>query len=133
MTAIVVDTSAIIAILRGEPEKDSFVDAILHATSGLISAVSLQEACMVIAGRDGSEDRWSMLDALMADLALEVVPHDAALARIAGQAFLRFGKGRHRAALNLGDCAAYALAKANGLRLLFKGNDFIRTDIEAAI
>lgn len=107
MTAIVVDTSAIIAILRNEPEKDRFVDALLAANPRFMSAVSLQEAAMVIAGRLG----------------------DAA----AREAFLRFGKGRHAASLNFGDCAAYALARANQLPLLFKGGDFGQTDIVAAV
>lgn len=133
MTAIVIDTSAIIAILRDEPEKDRFIDAILEAAPRLMSAVSLQEAYMVVAGREGDEGDWEPLDALMDELDLEVVAHDAALARIARAAFLRFGKGRHRARLNFGDCAAYALAKANDLKLLFKGEDFARTDVEAAI
>ena len=129
MTAIVVDTSAIIAILRAEPEKERFVDAILAATPRLISAVSLQELGMVVAGRFADERIWEPLDALLDRLDLQVVAHDASLVRIARQAFLRFGKGRHPARLNLGDCAAYALAKANNLPLLFKGDNFPRTDI----
>jgi ribonuclease VapC len=129
LTAIAVDTSAIIAILRNEPEKDRFVDAILAATSRYISAVSLQELGMVVAGRFGDAGMWEPLDALLEQLDLQVVAHDASLARIARQAFLRFGKGRHPARLTLGDCASYALAKANNLPLLFKGDDFPRTDI----
>ena len=132
MTAIVVDTSAILAILRSEPEKDRFVDAILAATTRFMSAVSLQEAGMVIVGRFGDAGDWGPLDALLARLDVEIVAHDAALARAARQAFLRFGKGRRGARLNLGDCAAYALARANDLPLLFKGEDFPRTDIAAA-
>jgi len=133
LTAIVVDTSAIIAILRDEPEKDHFVDAILTANPRFMSAVSLQEAGMVVAGRRGEAAAWETLDALVTRLNLEIVAHDAALARIARQAFLRFGKGRHPARLNFGDCAAYALARANGLALLFKGKDFAKTDIAAAV
>ena len=63
---------------------------------------------------------------------MQIIPHDAALATIAREAFLRFGKGRHRAALNFGDCASYALAKARDLPLLFKGGDFSETDLAAA-
>lgn len=129
MTAIVVDTSAIIAILRNEPEKDRFVDAILAATPRFISAVSLQEFGMVVAARFADESIWKPLDALLDQLDLQVVPHDASLAPIARNVFLRFGKCRHPARLNLGDCASYALAKANNLPLLFKGNHFPRTDI----
>lgn len=133
MTAIVADTSAIVAILRDEPEKDRFVDALLAASPRFMSAVSLQEAGMVIAGRFGGDAIWRPLDALLARLDMEIVAHDAALARIARQAFLRFGKGRHPAGLNFGDCAAYALARAYALPLLFKGEDFTKTDIVAAI
>lgn len=131
MTAIVVDTSAIIVILRNEPEKDRFVDAILAASSRFMSAVSLQELGMVVAGRHGDDRAWEPLDALIVRLGLEIVAHDTGLARMAREAFLRFGKGRHPARLNFGDCAAYALAKANDLALLFKGDDFANTDIAA--
>lgn len=132
MTAIVVDSSAVVAILRDEPEKDRFVDAILAASPRLISVVSVQELGMIVAGRYGDERTSEPLDALLDRLGLEVVAHDARLAAIAREAFLRFGKGRHSARLNFGDCAAYALAKANDLALLFKGDDFARTDIAAA-
>ena len=127
------DTSAIIAILRAEPEERRFTDAIIDADAACLSAVSLQESAMVLAGQRGTAATWRPLDALIQQLALEVVPHDAELARIAREAFLRFGKGRHPAALNFGDCAAYALAKARGLPLLFKGHDFVQTDIAVAL
>jgi ribonuclease VapC len=133
LTAIVVDTSAILAILRGEPEKDRFMDAILAATPRFMSAVSLQEAGMVIAGRFGDARDWGPLDALLARLDVEIVAHDAALAQVAREAFLRFGNGRHAARLNFGDCAAYALARANDLPMLFKGEDFVKTDIVVAV
>jgi ribonuclease VapC len=132
LSAIVADTSAIVAILRNEPEKDRFVDTILAASPCFISAVSLQELGMVVAGRHGDARTWEPLDALIARLGLEVVAHDASLARIAREAFLRFGKGRHPARLNFGDCASYALAKANNLALLFKGDEFAKTDIGMA-
>lgn len=132
MNGIVVDTSAIIAILRGEPEKDRFISTILTAYPRLMSAVSFQEASMVLAGRAGGDAEWKLLDALLSDLDLEIVAHGSSLALAARKAFLRFGKGRHPAALNFGDCAAYALAKANDLPLLFKGGDFGQTDILTA-
>jgi ribonuclease VapC len=132
LTALVVDTSAIVAILRDEPEKDRFVDMILRADARFMSAVSIQEAGMVVLGRHGDEAAWEPLDALLARLNVDVVAHDAELARIARVAFLRFGKGRHPAGLNFGDCAAYALAKSGALPLLFKGGDFAKTDISAA-
>lgn len=88
---------------------------------------------MVIAGRFGDDAVWEPLDALLARLDIEIIAHDAALAMIAREAFLRFGKGRHPAGLNFGDCAAYALAKANDAPLLFKGKDFTQTDITPAV
>ena len=88
---------------------------------------------MVIAGRTGNDAAWQKLDDLIRDAALEVVAHDRRLAQIARQAFLRFGKGRHPARLNCGDCAAYALAKSLTIPLLFKGSDFAQTDIVAAL
>ena len=89
---------------------------------------------MVLAGRHGrggAED-WKPLEALLIRLEIEIVAHDERLAHSAWLAFLQFGKGRHPAALNLGDCAAYALAKAHDLPLLFEGNDFSRTDVKVA-
>ena len=133
MTAIVVDTSAIVAMLRDELEKDRFIDAILAAAPRLMSAVSLQEAGMVIAGRFGDGAAWEPLDALLTRLDIEIVAHDAMLARTAREAFLRFGKGRHPARLNFGDCAAYALAASSGFPLLFKGDDFRKTGVLAAV
>jgi ribonuclease VapC len=97
LTAIVVDTSAVVAILRNEPEKDGFVDAILAAAPRFMSAVSLQEAGMAAAGRLGDDAILQLLDALLVRLDVEIVAHDVALARIACEAFLRFGKDRHPA------------------------------------
>jgi ribonuclease VapC len=98
-----------------------------------MSAVSLQEAGMVAAGRFGDDAILQLLHALLVRLDVEIVAHDAALARIAWEAFLRFEKGRHPARLNFGDCAAYALARANDLPLLFKGDGFAKTDIVAVV
>jgi ribonuclease VapC len=133
LTAIAVDTSAIIAILRAEAEERRFTDAIIDADAACMSAVNLQETSIVLAGQRGSAAVWQPLDELIRRFRLEIVPHDRHLATVASEAFLRFGKGRHPAALNCGDCAAYALAKARGLPLLFKGRDFARTDITAVI
>jgi len=129
---IVVDSSALIAILRREPEADSFLQVIVGAEGCLLSAVSLLETSMVMAGRTGDAARWAELDALIARADMQVVAQDAGLTEEARRAFLRYGKGRHPAALNLGDCASYALAKARNLPLLFKGNDFPNTDLAAA-
>src|SRR3546814_9737296 len=97
-----------------------------------MSAVGLQEASMVIAGTQGTSVLWNSLDAFIAR-SIEIVPFDEVQARLARDAFLRYGKGRHPAALNLGDCAAYALAAMRGLPLLFKGADFRHTDIVPAL
>lgn len=129
---IVVDTSAVIAILRREPEVDVYMRAIAAAERRLISAVSVLEAAMVIAGTTGGAGSWGPLDALVADV-LEVVPFDADQEVRARQAFVRFGRGRHPAALNFGDCAAYALAATRGAPLLFKGADFTKTDLTSAL
>ena len=88
---------------------------------------------MVMAGRLGDAASWQGLDELIEGAELEIVPHDRELALIARDAFLRFGKGRHPARLNCGDCASYALAKQRGIPLLFKGGDFARTDIVPAL
>ena len=126
---IVVDSSALIAILRREPEADRFLRVIAAADRCFLSAVSLLETSMVLAGRTGDRTAWAGLDALIARAGMEVVAQDADQARLAREAFLGFGKGRPPAALNLGDCAAYALARSRGLPLLFKGEDFVRTDL----
>ena len=87
---------------------------------------------MMLAGRTGDSTAWTGLDALVARAGMEVVAQDAEQARLVRAAFLRFGKGRHPAALNLGDCATYALARSRALPLLFKGDDFTQTDLVPA-
>jgi ribonuclease VapC len=129
---IVIDSSALIAILRREPEADSFLQVIAVADGCLLSSVSLLETSMVLAGRTGDAASWTDLDALIARAAMQVVAQDAGLVEAAREAFRRYGKGRHPAGLNLGDCASYAVAKARNLPLLFKGNDFPKTDLTAA-
>ena len=129
---IAVDTSALIAILFAEPESEAFKNRIASEPACL-SAVSLQEASMVMAGRLGDATAWQELDDLIRDAPLEVIAHDLVLAGFARDAFLRFGKGRHPARLNCGDCASYALAKSLNIPLLFKGGDFARTDIVPAL
>ncbi len=129
---IVVDTSALIAILRREPEADRFLQIIVERMPCLVMSVSVLEASIVLTGRRGDATPWLELDALIARAGIEVVAQDQALAGLAREAFLRFGKGRHPAALNLGDCSTYALAKARGLPVLFKGEDFSRTDLQVA-
>lgn len=130
---MVVDTSATVAILRMEAEADVFLLAISRADPCFMSAVSVEEASLVLAGRRGGPEAWDELDAFLERSEIQVVPFDRGLARLARNAFIRFGKGRHGAALNLGDCASYALAKERDLPLLFKGNDFAKTDIAPAV
>jgi ribonuclease VapC len=129
---IAVDTSAVIAILFAEPESEAFRRRI-SIESACLSAVSLQEASMVMAGRRSNEAPWRRLDEFIRDAPLEIVAYDQELAEIGRLAFLLFGKGRHPARLNCGDCASYALAKKRKIPLLFKGSDFARTDIVAAL
>ncbi len=127
---IVVDSSALVAIIKGEAEGAGFAASLAKSGGCLVSAVSLMETSFVIAGRQKGAAAWRSLDLLVADM--EIVAFDVALALLARDAFVRYGKGRHPAGLNMGDCASYALAKSRGLKLLFKGDDFARTDIVAA-
>ena len=129
---IVLDSSALIAVLRREPEADSFLSIIAEEELCLLSAVSLLETSLVLASRTGDARSWRDLDALIARAGMQVVPQDMELAETARAAFLHYGKGRHPAGLNLGDCASYALAKHRDLPLLFKGTDFSRTDLRSA-
>ncbi len=129
---MIVDSSAIVAILGGEPEATRFATAIHSDPSPKISAVNWLEVAMVADSRTRPELQGTF-DALMEGLPIEIVPFDATQARMARQANLDFGRNRHKAALNYGDCMAYALAKVAGEPLLFKGNDFIHTDITPAL
>lgn len=126
---MVIDTSAVVAILRLEPEAGAFIDAIAGTLVRVMSAVSVQEASMVLAGRAFGPEAWAELDELIERARIEVAPYDGDQARAARAAFLRFGKGRHPAGLNFGDCASYALAQTRRMPLLFKGEDFARTDV----
>ena len=125
---MIIDSSALVAILRNEPERSAFESAILTGSPRLMSAVTKLEASMVAVGRRGPAAAAD-LDALIRDLHIEIVPFDEHQADIAREAFARYRKGRHRAALNFGDCAAYALAIAEAEPLLFKGTDFGATDV----
>ncbi len=128
---MVIDTSAVLAILRNEPERRRFNQAIEADTTRLMSVASFVEASMVMEARHGY-DGIRDLDLFLARAEIELVPVDVNQSHIARQAFRRYGKGRHQAALNFGDCFTYALAKTTEEPLLFKGNDFSQTDIEAA-
>jgi len=127
---MVADTSSLIAILFDEPEKLAFANMIDKAADPKVSAVTRVEAMMVYLGRRRNESS-DVLD-LIEILGLKTVDVDRAQSDRALDAFTRFGKGRHHARLNLGDCFAYALAATLSEPLLFKGNDFGRTDIAPA-
>lgn len=127
---IVADTSALIAVVLGEPEADRFLSA-LRTEPVAISAVSLTEASIVAARRQGP-DAERDLELLVDGVVDQVTPVDESHARAAVAAWRRYGKGRHPAALNLGDCFAYATASLAGLPLLFKGEDFAQTDLATA-
>ena len=129
---IAIDTSAMIAILRREDEAEPFARVIAEAERCFFSAVGLLEASMVRIGR-GPPELANLLDTLVQELAIEIVPIDEELARESREAFIRFGKGRHSAGLNFGDCVSYALAQTRGLPLLYKGDDFAKTDVIGAL
>jgi ribonuclease VapC len=128
---IAIDTSALIAIFRLEPEADTFLKALVRAEGRAMSAFSVLEASMVMSGGSADSSPFEPLDEFLIEAGIEIVPFDGNQASLARQAFLRFGKGRHKAGLNMGDCASYALAKSRKAPLLFKGDDFRHTDIIA--
>jgi len=129
---MVIDTSALVAVLLGDASAPGLAAAIEAASSRLLSAANLLETAMVVESRKG-EAAGRDLDLLLYRAAIEVVPVDHDQAEIARTAWRQFGKGRHPAGLNYGDCFAYALAKARQMPLLFSGDDFARTDIEPAL
>jgi ribonuclease VapC len=129
---MVIDTSAIIAILFDEPDHRRYAEAIAAAPVRLVSAVTRVELSFVAEGRKGEAGR-ARLDRFFALTGTEIVSITPRHAEIAIDAFRRFGKSRHRAALNIGDCFSYALATATNHPLLFKGNDFIHTDIRPVL
>ena len=128
---MVIDTSAVIAILLGEPEAQVFAEAIRDSAVRLVSAVSALEASIVIETRKGPAGGRD-LDLFLHRANAEVVPFTAEQFEVARNAYRKFGKGIHPAGLNFGDCCAYALARVSGEPLLAKGTDFPRTDITLA-
>lgn len=127
---MVIDTSAILAWLKGEPERARIVAAIETHSIRRVSAVSLLEAQIVVRSRE-HPDMMAKLHQFLEAIDAIVVPFDEDQAHIAADAFRRYGKGQgHAAQLNMGDCAVYALTKAKKEPLLFVGNDFARTDLE---
>lgn len=128
---MIVDTSALLAILLREPEAEEFARAIERADVVRLSVAGYLEAALFV-DRHGDEVRRAQFDTFLAEFSIRLEPVTAEQGRMAREAFRAFGKGRHPAGLNYGDCFAYALAKALREPLLFKGNDFSQTDVEAA-
>ncbi len=125
---MVIDTSALASIFFGEPERQQFLAAITAAGSRLVSAASMLETGVVIESRQG-EAAGREFDLFVVRANLQIVAVDAEQAELARSAWRKYGKGRHPAALNFGDCFSYALAKASGEPLLAKGTDFSQTDL----
>jgi ribonuclease VapC len=129
--AIVADTSAIMAILYDEPEAAKMRQALHAAKSALISAANVLELQLVIAGAR-SRTGWQQAADLLRQYNIAIHPFDERQLHLAREAALKYGKGRHKAKLNFGDCFAYALAKSEGVPLLCTGRDFAHTDLEMA-
>lgn len=129
---MVIDTSALIAILGDEPERRAFIEKIEVAETRLISAVTFVETSIILEARHGAEGPRHF-DLFLDRAGIEIAPVDDEQAREARLGFSRFGKGRHPAGLNFGDCFPYALAVTAGEPLLFKGDDFTNTDIVSAV
>ncbi len=126
---MVIDTSALIAILLGEHDSKVFAIAIANDPKRLISAFSALEVSIVIEAKKG-EAGGRELDLLLHRSQVEIVAMDSDQAELTRIAWRTFGKGRHQAGLDIGDCCSYALSKSSGEPLLFKGNDFSKTDLE---
>jgi ribonuclease VapC len=128
---MIVDASALLAIVLDEDDGKRFYVSLGRAGTSAISAVNFVEAA-IRADEDRTGSRGELLDEMMQRFDVRIASITPEQAKVAREAYQRFGKGRHPARLNLGDCFAYALAKARGEPLLFKGADFAKTDIEAA-
>jgi len=129
---MVIDTSAAFAIIAEEPDANVFAELIEAFEERRMSTVSILELNIVVANRFGSAD-LARVEQFLARAGVRSVPFDADCEKVATAAFVRFGKGRHAAALNFGDCAAYALAQLLNEPLLFKGDDFSKTDVKIAL
>jgi ribonuclease VapC len=129
---MVIDTSALLAIFLAEPERKPFLDSILQSETRMISAANVLETGIVLEARRG-ESAGREFDLFLVRANLQIVSVDSEQAEIARSAWRKYGKGRHPAALNFGDCFAYALAKSSGEPLLAKGTDFVATDIDVCL
>jgi ribonuclease VapC len=129
---MVIDSSALVAILKNEPEAEMFAKVINDAETCMMSVANVLEASLVMQSRHHDDGEFK-LDVFLKDSAIEIVPFTQDQLDIARRAFRKYGKGRHPAGLNFGDCIAYALAKDMDEPLLFKGGDFSKTDIISAV
>ena len=129
---MIVDRSAILAVLFDEPDAERFTKAIAEAPHCRMSVANFLEAALVIEGRAGLAGGHE-LDIFIERAAVELIPISIEHAQAARRAWRRFGKGNHSAGLNFGDCFAYALAEVTGEPLLYKGEDFALTDVESAL
>ena len=129
---MIVDTSAVLAVLFDEPDAERFTRAIAEAPHCRMSTANFLEAALVVEGRAGLVGGQE-LDLFIERAAVELVPVSIEHAQAARRAWRRFGKGNHPAGLNFGDCFAYALAEVTGEPLLYKGEDFALTDVESAL
>lgn len=127
---MVLDTSALVALLQGEDVASRLAAALDADAVRLVSAATVVECALVMLGRRGDAGE-ALVDPLLRAIGAEVVAVDGQQALLARDAAVRYGRGRHPAALNFGDCFSYALAVARGEPLLFVGDDFSRTDVEA--
>jgi ribonuclease VapC len=126
---MVIDTSALLAIFLAEPERKPFLDSILQSETRMISAANVLETGIVLEARRG-ESAGREFDLFLVRANLQIVSVDSEQTEIARSAWRKYGEGRHPAALNFGDCFAYALAKSSGEPLLAKGTDFVATDVD---
>jgi ribonuclease VapC len=128
---MIVDSSVLVAILIREPEADIFIDMIGQTGHCKVAAPTLLETSIVLSAR-GGQRMLDLLDAYLAKARIATIPFTADHAAVARDAFLRYGKGRHPAGLNFGDCISYATARLEAMPLLFKGDDFRLTDVDCA-
>ena len=129
---MVIDTSALIAILLGEQETEKMAKAIADDNVRLISSFSLLESSIVIEAKKG-EAGSRELDLLIHNIGAEIINFDNEQSILAKKAWRKYGRGNHRASLNIGDCCTYALSKTSNQSILFKGNDFNQTDIPVVL
>jgi len=128
---MIIDTSALVAVLEQEAEAERIAHTLASTSERMLSAANLVEVAIVMQARRG-DDGARDLDLLLAKLKVDIADVTAGQAEIARKAFRRYGRGRHPANLDFGDCFAYALAKDKSATLLFKGDDFSRTDVMPA-